>query len=106
MLAWIVEVTSLQSPVLKRTAPVTSSELFSLVVSSDISKIVPFESNVTRERVLILPNPLYVCCGDVCVLCSFVCVYCVFVYVHKYSSIPYSRKIWRGINFWQFGESE
>ena len=72
MLAWIVEVASLQFPVLKRTAPVTSSELFSLVVSSDISKTVPFESNVTRERVLISPDPLYMYTGVfiVCYVCT------------------------------------
>ena len=60
-LACIVEPASLQSPVLRSIIPVTSTELFSMLVRFDIFVIVPFEFRAVTDKASITPESLYVC---------------------------------------------
>ncbi len=70
MLACIVLVDSLQFPKLSSTMVVTVTGLCSSLARSVVSVMLPVASNEITERVSIVPDPLFVVCGERYLVCN------------------------------------
>ena len=70
MLACIVLVASLQFPELSSTMVVTVTGLCSRLTGSVLRVMLPVASNEITERVSIVPDPLFVVCGERYLVCN------------------------------------